>query len=275
MSNPEFNQQKQKCEQLAALHQRGRPFVIPNPWDAGSARLLQGMGFEALATTSAGLAYTLAKSDGDITLEEKLAHCRALATVTSIPISADFEDGFADDPASVAENVLSIARTGIAGCSVEDFSRGSRTLYDFNLAVERVQAAAESIADLGMPFQITARAENHLRGVTDLDDTIKRLQAYAAAGADVLYAPGLDSLDQVREVTSAVGKPVNVLAVFFKGATLDDFAAAGAQRISLGSALAWATVAPLLNAGREMLEQGTFDWTANMASARDVQALLA
>ena len=178
--------QKMKCETFADLHQREGAFVIPNPWDLGSARLLQGLGFVALATTSAGLAYTLGRGDGEVTLAEKLDHCAQLATGTSIPINADFENGFADDPETMAVNLLQAAGTGIAGCSIEDFSRDTRSLYDFELAVERVQAAAEAVAGLDMPFQLTARAENFLRGVNDLEDTIRRLQAFEAAGAHVL-----------------------------------------------------------------------------------------
>jgi 2-methylisocitrate lyase-like PEP mutase family enzyme len=175
MNNEQELTQKEKCERFANLHKKEGAFLIPNPWDAGSARLLQGLGFQALATTSAGLAHSLGKADGEVTLEEKLEHCRTLAKVTSIPINADFENGFADDPEMVAVNVLKIAETGIAGCSIEDFSRISHTLYDHSLAVERVQAAAEAVASLKVSFQLTARAENLLRGVDDLDDTIRRL----------------------------------------------------------------------------------------------------
>ena len=274
MSKQEEISQKDKCEQFAGLHQQAGAFLIPNPWDAGSARLLQGLGFQAIATTSAGLAHTLGRADGEVTLEEKLDHCVALANITSIPVNADFENGFADDAETVAVNVLKAAKTGIAGCSVEDFSRDSHTLYEFNLAIERVQAAAEALASLDVPFQFTARAENLLRGVDDLEDTIKRLQAFEAAGADVLYAPGLKTLDQLQQVTGEIGKPFNVLAPFFRGVTVDEFAAAGAKRISIGGALNWATVSPLLSAGKEMLEQGSFSWTADMASGKEVMQLL-
>lgn len=266
--------QKMKCEAFALLHQQPGAFLIPNPWDVGSARVLQGMGFKALATTSSGLAYTLGRSDGEVTLEEKLTHCSALAQNTTIPINADFENGFADDPETVAGNLLKVASTGIAGCSIEDYSRDSHSLYDFNLAVERVQAAAEAVATLKMPFQLTARAENLLRGVNDLDDTIQRLQAFEAAGAHVLYAPGIRSLQQLQQITSAVKAPFNVLAPFIADASVTDFAAAGAKRISVGGALNWAAVAPLLQAGQEMLKQGTFSWTAATASGQEVNKLL-
>ena len=249
-------------------------FLIPNPWDAGSARLLQGLGFQALATTSAGVAHSLAKADGKISLDEKLNHCELLCRATSIPVNTDFENGFADDPETVAINVLKAARTGIAGCSVEDYSRDSQTLYAFDLAVERVQAATEALASLNMPFQLTARAENLLRGVDDLDDTIKRLKAFSAAGANVLYAPGLHTLDQLEQVCSEIDKPFNVLAPFFRGLSVDEFAAAGAKRVSIGGALNSAAISPLLRAGKEMLEHGTFEWTADMASAKEVKKLL-
>jgi len=208
-------------------------------------------------------------------LQEKLDHCALLAQVTSIPINADFENGFADDPSTVARNLLRVAETGIAGCSIEDFSRDSHTLYDFDLAVERIHAAAEAVASLAMPFQLTARAENLLRGVNDIDDTIKRLQAFAGAGANVLYSPGLGSLDQLQQVIDEIDKPFNVLAPFFRGVSVADFAKAGAKRISVGSALNWASVNPLLIAGKEMLNQGTFNWTAGMASTQEVNDLLA
>ena len=266
--------QLQKCEQFAALHQQEGAFVIPNPWDAGSARLLQGLGFKALATTSAGFAFTAAKTDGQVSLEEKLQHCRVIAAATDVPVNVDFENGFADEPQQVYDNVLKVAATGVAGCSIEDYSRDSHSLYDVGYATERLQAAAEAVATLNMPFQLTARAENFLRGVNDIDDTIKRLQAYEAAGANVLYAPGLKSLDDLQRVTQALNKPFNVLAVFFRGVTVDEFAAAGAKRISVGGALAWACVKPLLDAGKEMLEQGSFAWTKNLASGADIKRLL-
>ncbi len=272
-SNRETNQ-KHKCEVFAALHAQDEAFIIPNPWDVGSAKLLQGMGFKALATTSAGLAYTLGRGDGEISLEEKLRHCKALAAGTRIPINADFENGFADDPETVARNVLRLAATGVAGCSIEDYSRDSHCLYDFNLAVERVQAAADAVAQLDVPFQLTARAENLLRGVDDTQDTIKRLCAFERAGAQVLYAPGVRSLEQLREVTSAITAPFNVLSVFFPGVSLREFAAAGAQRVSVGGGLNYAAIKPVLLAATEMLEAGTFNWSADMASGAEVQRLL-
>jgi 2-methylisocitrate lyase-like PEP mutase family enzyme len=274
MTNHENPFQKIKCEEFEKLHQQKDAFLIPNPWDTGSARILQGLGFKALATTSAGLAYTLGRADGEVTLDEKLVHCTSLAENTQIPINVDFENGFADAPEEVANNVLKLIATGVAGCSVEDFSRDDLQLYDFNLAVERVQAAVEVVNNLDMPFQLTARAENLLRGVNDIDDTIKRLQAFEAAGANVLYAPGINSLEQLRQVTSELNRPFNVLAPFFRGVTVDEFSEAGAQRISVGAALNRVSISPLLKAGKEMLSQGTFSWTGEMASGVEVEGLM-
>ncbi|MGR9091277.1 MAG: isocitrate lyase/PEP mutase family protein [Gammaproteobacteria bacterium] len=269
-----MSSQAEKCARFAALHSSAETFLIPNPWDIGSAKLLQGLGFAALATTSAGFAYTLGRADGDVTLEEKLTHCAAIAGATSIPVSADFENGFADDPEDVAGNVIALAATGVAGCSIEDYARDTHTLYPFDFAVERVHAAAEAVASLAVDFQLTARAENLLRGVNDLDDTIARLRAFEDAGANVLYAPGLHTLEQLCEVTGAISRPFNVLAPPFRGATVSDFANAGAKRISVGSALTWAAVNPLLQGAGEMLEHGTFDWLGDMASSKTVNGLL-
>lgn len=267
--------QTEKCEQFARLHQQDEVFLIPNPWDTGSARILQGLGFPALATTSSGFAYTLGRNDGEVSLEEKLAHCAELAGNTDIPINTDFENGFSEDPAIVGNNVIKMIETGVAGCSIEDYSRDNHILYDFDLAVERIQAAAEAVASVDMPFQLTARAENLLRGVNDLDDTIRRLQTYSAAGADVLYAPGINSLEQLEQVTNEIDKPFNVLAPFIRGATVAALGDAGAQRISVGSALTWVAINPLIRAGKETLEQGSFNWLSEMASGEEIKKLLA
>ena len=264
--------QREKAERFRALHEAPGAFVIPNPWDAGSARLLEGLGFEALATTSSGFAQSLGRLDGSVTLEEKLGHCGALSEATGIPISADLENGFADEPAAVARTIVLAAEAGVVGGSIEDWS-GSE-IYDFEVAVERVRAAADAAHSLDFPFTLTARAENLLRGRNDFGDTIARLQAYARAGADVLYAPGLKTLDQLREVCRAVDNPVNVLAPFFRGATLDEFAAAGAKRVSIGGALADAAIGATLRAGREMLQSGSFAWLADTAADDDVETLL-
>lgn len=267
-----MNAQREKAERFRALHQRAGAFVIPNPWDAGSARLLEGLGFEALATTSAGFAQSLGRLDGSVTLEEKIEHCRALSAATSVPISADLENGFADDPATAARTILLAAAAGVVGGSIEDWS--GTGIYEFELAVDRVRAAAEAARSLDFPFTLTARAENLLRGRPDLADTIRRLQAYSEAGADVLYAPGLKTLADVQEVCRAVDKPVNVLAPFFEGVTVDELASAGAKRISIGSALADAAIGAIVDAGREMLASGSFGWLGGTASGSDVEQLL-
>ncbi len=264
--------QLEKAEKFKALHEGSEAFIIPNPWDVGSARLLEGQGFAALATTSSGFAYTLGRLDGMVTLEEKLAHCRALCAATNIPVSADLENCFAHDPEQAAETIRLAATAGVVGGSIEDWS--GENIYDFNQTVERVQAAVTVARSLDFPFTLTARAENLLRGLMDLEDTIRRLQAFEAAGADVLYAPGLRTLEQVRTVTSAVSKPVNVLVSMLPGVTLAQLAEAGAKRLSIGGALAYATMAPILRAGTEMMTQGSFSWTRDMAASADIRALL-
>lgn len=267
--------QSNKGAAFRALHEREGAFIIPNPWDVGSARMLQGLGFEALATTSAGFANAFAKLDGQMTVEEKIEHCRALAGATDIPINADFENGFAHDPPTVAVNIARVAEAGVVGASIEDYCGDpKKPIYPFAHAVERIAAAAEAVRGFGFPFLLTARAENLLRGVNDLDDTIARLQAYAAAGADVLYAPGLTTLEQVRTVVRAVDKPVNILAPMVANATVADLAAAGAKRLSVGGALARAATTAMLNAAKEMRDAGTFGWLRGMASGREVSDLL-
>lgn len=263
--------QREKAERFVALHARPGAFVIPNPWDPGSAKLLEGLGFEALATTSAGFANAIGKLDGQVTLQEKIEHCRALAAATGIPINADLENGFADDPRTAAENIRQVALAGIVGGSIEDWN--GKAIYDFGLAVERVHAAAEMKRKLDFPFTLTARAEGVLRRTQSIDEAIKRLQAYEAAGADVLYAPGLTDLADVRRVTSAVTKPVNVL-MMMRGVTLAQLADAGAKRVSLGGSLARAAISALIRASKEMLESGTFGWTADLASGGEVTKLL-
>lgn len=264
--------QSEKAHTLRALHARPGAFVIPNPWDAGSARFLTALGFEALASTSAGFAFSLGRPDGAVTLEEKVAHCRVLCAATDLPISADLENCFAHDPKTAAANLLSAAESGLAGGSIEDYS-GS-TIYDFGLALERVQAAVEAVRTLDYPFVLTARAENLIRGRQDLDDTIRRLQAFEKAGADVLYAPGLKSLEEVKAVCSALGKPVNVLATGLHAFTLAQLAEAGAKRISTGGSLARAAIGELLRSGREMREKGGFEWMNRVAAGGEVVKLL-
>jgi 2-methylisocitrate lyase-like PEP mutase family enzyme len=267
--------QREAAESFRALHEREGAFVIPNPWDIGSARLLAGLGFEALATTSAGFANSLGRLDGQVRRDEVIEHCRQLSAATDLPVSADLENCFAHDPAKVGETILLGARAGLVGGSIEDYSGDpSKPIYDFGMAVERVHAAAEAAHSLDFPFTLTARAENLLRGKNDLDDTIRRLQAFEAAGADVLYAPGLTTIDQVRSVTNALSKPVNVLAPMLKGVTVAQLADAGTKRISTGGALARVAITALLHAGEEMLEAGSFGWTSDLASSADVKKLL-
>ncbi len=228
----------QKAEAFRALH-AGEPFVIPNPWDAGSARVLAALGFQALATTSSGFAYTLGRLDGGATLDEVCAHATAIDEATDLPVSVDLENGNATDPTGVAEAIRRVAAAGAVGASIEDWSPGAG-LYEREEAVERVAAAVEAARGLDVPFVLTARAENHIRDNPDLHDTIARLQAFERAGADVLYAPGLLTTDEIRTVCSAVSKPVNVLAL--GGLSFSEIAEAGAQRVSVGGGLTWVSV---------------------------------
>jgi 2-methylisocitrate lyase-like PEP mutase family enzyme len=264
--------QAEKAEKFKALHEGDGAFIIPNPWDVGSARLLEGMGFAALATTSSGFANTLGRMDGGVTLAEKLAHCQAICAATNIPVSADLENCFAHEPEKAAETIRLAAEAGVVGGSIEDWS--GEEIYDFNHAVERVQAAVEVARSLDFPFMLTARAENLLHGRMDMDDTIRRLQAFEAAGADVLYAPGLRTVDDVQTVTSAVSKPVNVLVVMIPGVTAAQMEAVGAKRLSIGGALARGALSPVLRAGKEMIEQGSFGWTGDLAANNEIRALL-
>src|SRR5271154_1090540 len=252
-------------------------FIIPNPWDGGSARILAGLGFEALATTSSGFAFTLGRRDGAATRDEVLAHCRAIVAVTDLPVAADLEDCFGDDPKTVAETIRLAATTGIVGGSVEDATGDdSRPIYDPVLAVERVVAAVEAARALPFPFTLTARAENFLHGRRDLDDTIRRLQAFATAGANVLFAPALPSLEAIRSVCAAVApRPVNVLAgikgLAFSVAELE---AAGVRRISLGGSLTRTALGALIGAAREMQEKGTFTFVERAASTAEVSGFM-
>jgi 2-methylisocitrate lyase-like PEP mutase family enzyme len=246
--------QSEKGAAFAALH-RGAPFVIPNPWDAGSARVLQALGFPALATTSSGLAFTLGRLDGRATLGEVVAHVRALVAATPLPISVDLENGYGPAPEQVAEAITRSAEAGAVGGSIEDYDPAG-LLYGLAHAVERVAAASEAARRLEVPFMLTARAENHLRGNPDLDDTIARLQAYARAGADVLYAPGLRTVAEIRAVCAAVERPVNVLAT--PALTVSEIVAAGAQRISVGGRLAWTAVAAMAAAAEQIRDEGRF-----------------
>lgn len=267
--------QQDRASAFRALHTAPDAFVLPNPWDVGSAKMLAGLGFQALATTSAGFANTLGRQDGQVSLSEKVAHCAQLCAATDLPLSADLENGFGDGVDDVQRCLREIAAVGVVGGSIEDFSGDpSNPIYAKGLAIERIQAAAAAVAELDVDFVLTARCENFLHGRQDLDDTIERLVGYAEAGADVLYAPGLSSLEQIRAVANAVSKPLNVLVPFFPGVGVAELAAAGAKRLSLGSALYNASVQPLLQASQEMQTQGQFEWLHSMANPGKISRLL-
>ena len=246
--------QQRKAEAFKALHE-GEPFVIPNPWDAGSARALEALGFPALATTSSGFAFSLGRPDGGVTLDEVAAHVAALDAAIGLPISVDLEDGFGPEPEEAARAVTRVAEAGAVGGSIEDYDRSGR-IYECGHAAERVAAAADAVAKLDFPFMLAGRAENHIRGNPDLDDTIERLQAYEAAGADVLYAPGLRTVDEIRTVCDAVSKPVNVLAV--PALSFEEIAGAGAQRVSVGGALTWVAAKAFAHAATAIRDRGDF-----------------
>ncbi|HEU4510249.1 MAG TPA: isocitrate lyase/phosphoenolpyruvate mutase family protein [Pyrinomonadaceae bacterium] len=267
--------QDQKGAAFAELHQRPGTFIIPNPWDAGTARLLAHLGFEALATSSAGYAFSLGKSDNEVGRDATLAHAAALDAATDLPVSIDLENGFGDDPETVAETIRLAAATGAVGGSIEDATgRAGDPIYELKLAVERIRAAAEVVQGLPFPFMLTARAENYLVGNPDLKNTIERLQMYQEAGADVLYAPGLASKDDIAAVVSSVDRPVNVL-MGLKGVeiSLADLAAIGVKRISVGSGLARCAFGSFLRAAREMREHGTFTFAEDAVPYRELNSL--
>lgn len=253
-----------RAQAFKALHERDGVFVIPNPWDAGSAKMLASLGYEALATTSAGYAFSQGRPDGGLTLDETLANVRAIVAATDLPVSVDLENGFADDPAESAQSILRAAEAGAVGGSIEDATgRADAPIYCFDHAVARVKAAVAAARSLPFPFTLTARAENFLHGNPDLDDTIRRLQAFAEAGADVLYAPGLRSADEVLAVVRAVApKPVNVLMSGGLKLTVQEVADLGAKRISVGSALALAALGEFYRAAEELKTSGTFGFTS-------------
>ncbi len=259
---------------LRDLHHGSGAFIIPNPWDIGTAKLLASLGFEALATTSAGYAFSRGLPDGGVSFEAMMQHCRELSSATDLPVSADLEKGKGDSPESAAETIFAAEAAGLAGCSIEDFPGDpARPIYEFSLAVERVAAAVEAARALKRDFVFTARAENLLRGHDDLDDTIRRLQAFEEAGADVLYAPGLTDIATVQSICSAVTRPVNVLAqTTFKVAALSQ---AGVKRISLGSKLTTYAFGMIERASTEMQRDGSFEFAqAGMPFAR-LQAMFA
>jgi 2-methylisocitrate lyase-like PEP mutase family enzyme len=270
--------QSDKATRFLALHQASEPFVIANPWDAGSARILAGLGFPALSTTSAGLAFALGRTDGTASVNraEALANARSIVEATSLPVAADLENGYGDRPEDAAETIRLAAAAGLVGGSIEDATGDpAKPIYEFHHAVERVAAAAAAAHGLPFPFLFVARAENYLHGRPDLDDTIRRLQAFEAAGAEVLYAPGITRPDDIRTVCSSVSKPVNVL-MGIKGApmlSLKELGELGVRRVSIGSGFARAAMTAFLRAAREVREQGTFTFTEDTMYMSEIAAL--
>jgi 2-methylisocitrate lyase-like PEP mutase family enzyme len=257
--------QIERGERFRALHQ-GETFVIPNPWDAGAARVLEALGFKALATTSSGFAFTLGRPDGQTTLEELAGHVRAVCAATSLPVSVDLENGHGAEPEAAAQAIRSAAEAGAVGGSIEDWDP-DQGIYPLDHAVARITAASEAARGLGFPFTLTARAENLIRGRQDLEDTVARLQAYERAGADVLFAPGLSGGEQIRQVCSAVTRPVNVLA--YRGITVSEIAQAGGQRISVGGALTWTGAEAMAVAAEKIRDEGDFSLLGSSARVRE------
>jgi len=268
--------QSDKAARFRALHQGAGAFVIPNPWDAGSARILAGLGFQALATSSGASAGILGRRDGKVRREEVLAQCRGIVDATDLPVAADLEKGFGDAPAVAAETIRLAAEVGLVGGSIEDATGDKdRPLFDIGQATERVAAAAEAARALGFPFTFTARAENFLRGNPSLDDTIKRLQAFEKAGADVLFAPGLPDLASVRAVCAAVGKPFNfMVGIRGKSFTVAELEAAGVKRISLATSLYRAAMSGLVDAAREVKDKGTFGYVDRTMATPDLNGFM-
>jgi 2-methylisocitrate lyase-like PEP mutase family enzyme len=264
--------QREKAERFRALHQQPGAFVIPNPWDGGSARVLAGLGFEALATSSGAAAGVLGRRDGRITRDEALAQVRIIVAATDLPVSADLEKGFGDEPSVVAQTVQLAAQAGLVGCSIEDATGNKdRPLYAFRDAVERVKAAAQAARRLSFPFMLTARAENFLRGNPDLEDTINRLCAFERAGADVLFAPGLPDLEAVRRVCGALSRPINfMVGIKGKSFSVAELEQAGVRRISLATSLYRAAMTGLVEAAREVKEQGTFGYLERSLATPDL-----
>jgi len=268
--------QSEKAARFRALHERPGAFVIPNVWDGASACVMAGLKFEALATSSSACAATLGKLDGRITRDEALAHARAIVAASELPVSADREQGFGAAPEAVAETIRRAAAAGLVGGSIEDASGDARApIYDLSLAVERVAAAVEAARQLPFPFTLTARAENHLHGRPDLDDTLRRLEAFERAGADVLFAPGLPDLAAVRSVCQAVRKPVNfMVGIRGRSFSVAELAAAGVRRISLSTSLYRAAMSGLYAAAREVRESGTFGYLETIMSGADLAGFL-
>lgn len=269
--------QAEKARLFRALHERPGLFIMPNPWDAGTAKLFASLGFEALATTSLGYANTLGRVDGTLSIarDELIENCREIASATDLPVNADLENGYADDPEEAARIFRMAADAGVVGGSIEDSTgNAAKPIYDFDLAVERVAAAARVARALPIQFTLTARAENYLHGRPDLDDTIRRLQAFAAAGADVLYAPGLRDLETIRRVVAAVPKPVNVvMSSADPDITAQQLAAIGVKRISVGGALSRLAFAAVRDAALAMRDTGSFRWVRDTLPNRELKAI--
>ncbi|MDB6087759.1 MAG: hypothetical protein JWN85_543 [Gammaproteobacteria bacterium] len=268
--------QHDKATLFHTLHEAPGVFVIPNAWDGGSARILTGLGFRALATSSGACAATLGRVDGKVTRDEALAHARAIVAAADCPVSADLEKGFGDSPATVAQTIRLAAEAGLVGGSIEDASGDKdKPLYDLSHAVERITAAVEAARSLPFPFTLTARSENYLRGNPDLDDTIRRLQAFERAGADVLFAPALPDLAAVRAVCAALAKPVNfMVAIKGKSFTVAELAAAGVRRISLATSLYRTAMTGLVAAAREVKDAGTFGFLDDALTTPDLNKFL-
>ena len=264
MDASDLQAQTRKAHAFKALHERAQVFVIPNPWDAGSAKMLASLGYQALATTSAGYAFSQGKADGALSLDETLANVRAIVAATDLPVAVDLENGFSDDPTESAKSLLRAAEAGAVGGSIEDATgRPDAPIYCFDDAVARIEAAVAAVRTLPFPFILTARAENYLHGNPDLDDTIRRLKAFADAGADVLYAPGLRNAEEVLAVVRAVApKPVNVLMSGGLKLTVQELQDMGVRRISTGSALALAAFGEFFRAAEEIQQSGTFGFTS-------------
>jgi 2-methylisocitrate lyase-like PEP mutase family enzyme len=269
--------QAEKASTFRALHERPGSFIIPNPWDVGTARLLASLGFEALATTSLGFANSLGRLDGTaaVSRREVLEHCRLIAGATDLPVSADLENGYADEPRAAAEMIRLAAEAGVVGGSIEDATGNpTRPIYDFALAVERVHAAVEMTRALTIPFMLTARADNLLHGRPDLDETIRRLQAFEAAGADVLYAPGLRDLTAIRTIVSSVTRPVNVvMSAADPSITSAQLGEIGVKRISVGGSLSRLALAAFIKGAREMRDRGGFTWVYETVPSRELKGI--
>lgn len=268
--------QAEKGQIFRELHQREQAFIIPNPWDTGSARLLASSGFEALATTSVGYAFSVGRQDHEIERDEMIAHAAAMSAATDLPLSADLENGYGDDPVTVAETVRMAAGAGLSGCSIEDSTNHSDDpIYGFDFAVERIQAAVGVARSLPFPFMLTARSENYLHGRKDLNDTIRRLQAFQEAGADVLYAPGMTSMDEIASLVKSVDRPVNVLAGM-QGIHFDlaELSRVGVRRVSVGGALTRVALGAFIRAAREMKQHGTFTFVDEPVSSGEISDML-